>query len=361
MTVRLGAAAALVDGERIEGDVEVDEDRGRVTAVGLASPGGRGLVVPGLVDLQVNGIDGVDLRDCGPEGYELAARSLAAAGATAVQPTLHSMGLAGYERALEVLAEVRARPPLGCTILPAHLEGPFLSPTWAGAHDLAHLVDPDPAVLDRLLDAGPVGFLTIAPELAGALDLVRSAVARGISVSVGHSDADAAMTLAAVDAGARHLTHCWNAHRRLSARDPGPAGAALSDPRVTVGLIADLVHVSPEVVRLTLAAAPGRVAATTDLVAVPEEREVAVVDGAARRPDGTIAGGVARPDDCLRNLVGLGCHLPAALEACGGAQRRLLGLPEVRVRPGDPADLVVLDDDVRPVRTLVGGVERWCA
>lgn len=359
--MRLGAAAALVDGQRVEGDVEIDEESGRVAALGVPSPAGRGLVVPGLVDLQVNGIDQIDLRRCGPEGYESAARELAAAGATAVQPTLHSMDVAGYEHALSVLAEVHAAPPAGCRILPAHLEGPFLSSSWAGAHEPAHLLDPDVSVLDRLLASGPVGFVTLAPELPGALELVRRCVAHDVTVSLGHTDADAARTAAAVDAGARHLTHCWNAHRRLTARDPGPAGAALADPRVTVGLIADLVHVAAEVVRLTLDAAPGRVAVTTDSVAVPAGGEVAVADGAVRRPDGTIAGGVARPDDCLRNLVGLGCSLPAALEACGAVQRRLLGLPDVRVRPGDPADLVVLDDGLRPIRTVVGGVEQWRA
>ena len=359
--MRLGAAAALVDGRRVEGDVRVDAERGCVVEVGLPSPGGRGLVVPGLVDLQVNGIGEVDLRDCGPEGYATAASALAAAGTTAVQPTLHSMALPGYERALAVLAEVRARPPAGCRILPAHLEGPFLSPRWAGAHDRAHLVEPDPAVLRRLLAAGPVGFVTLAPELRGALDVVRDLTARGVVVSVGHSDADVDGTLAALDAGARHLTHCWNAHRRLSARDPGPAGVALGDPRATVGLIGDLVHVAADVVRLTVAAAAGRVAVTSDSVAVPAGGGVTVVDGVARRPDGTIAGGVARPDDCLRNLVAVGVSLPGAVDACGGVQRRLLGLPEVQVRPGDPADLVVLDDGLRPIRTLVGGVEWWRA
>ena len=359
--MRVGPAAALVDRRRVEGDVAVDPERGCVLEVGLPSPGGRGLVVPGLVDLQVNGIGEVDLRDCGPEGYATAAIALAAAGTTAVQPTLHSMAPPGYEGALAVIAEVHARPPAGCRILPAHLEGPFLSPLWAGAHDRTHLIEPDPVVLRRLLAAGPVGFVTLAPELPGALDLVRDLAGRGVVVSVGHSDADAGGTVAALDAGAHHLTHCWNAHRRLSARDPGPAAVALGDPRATVGLIGDLVHVAAEVVKLTFAAARGRVAVTSDSVAVPAGGAATVVDGVARRPDGTIAGGVSRPDDCLRNLVALGLPLADAVDACGGVQRRLLGLPDVQVRPGDPADLVVLDDGLRPVRTLVGGVEHWCA
>jgi N-acetylglucosamine-6-phosphate deacetylase len=361
VTVRLGAAAALIDGQRVEGDVAIDPATGRIAAVGLSSPHGRGLAVPGLLDLQVNGIGPVDLRTCDPEGYAEAAQQLAAAGATAVQPTLHSAELQHYERALGVLAEVHAHPPPGCRWLPAHLEGPFLSPRWAGAHDPAHLLDPDPIVLDRLLAAGPVGFVTLAPELPGTPELIAAAIARGVRVSIGHSDADAEVTRAAVAAGARHLTHCWNAHRRMSARDPGPAGVALADPTVTIGLVGDLVHVAAEVVRLTFAAAPGRVAVTTDSVAVPADAAVTVRDGAARRPDGTIAGGVARPDDCLRNLVSVGVSLPDAVHACGGVQRRRLGLPEVQLRPGDPADVAVLDDGLRPIRTVVGGVEQWCS
>jgi N-acetylglucosamine-6-phosphate deacetylase len=369
---RLGVAAALVDGELVVGDVEVG-DGGRVVAVGR--PGaGSGTVVPGLVDLQVNGFAGVEFRGCEPAAYAEAAVALAAHGATAVQPTFFSCPLDGYADALGVLADVLADQladaPAGCRYLPAHLEGPFLSPTWRGAHSVSTFLAPEPGVVDRLLAAGPLGFMTVAPELPGGLDAVRRLVAAGVVVSIGHTDATAAQSRDAFDAGARHLTHCWNAHRRFAPRDPGPAGAALVDPRVTVGLIPDLVHVAPDALRLTLAAAPGRVAATTD--AIPpagtpldrwEEhgRPVTVRDGAARLDDGTLAGSVATPDAVLRHLVGLGRSLADAADACGGAQRRLLGLPGVSLRPGDPADLVVLDDDLFPVRTVVAGREVWAA
>jgi len=357
--VRLGVAAALVGGVVVPGDVEVDASDGTVARVGLAPAAAGGTAVPGLVDLQVNGVGAHDLRTCGPEGFDEAAVELAAGGATAAQPTFHSQELPAHLRSLEVLAEVRARGGPGAAWLPAHLEGPFLSRRWAGAHDPAHLLDPDPGACERLLAAGPVGFVTIAPELPGGLDLVRLLAARGVVVSIGHTDADARMTTAAIEAGARHLTHCWNAHRRLTARDPGPAGVALTDERLVVGLVGDLVHVAPEVVRLTLRAAGGRVAVTTDVVAVGQGIEVA--SGAARRSDGSLAGGVARPDDCLRNLVSVGASLAAAVDACGGVQRRLLGLPDVRLRPGDPADLTVLDDGLRVVRTLRAGREVWRA
>lgn len=353
--MRLGVSAALVDGVVVPGDVEVDGST--VAAAGLGAGRGTGLAVPGFVDLQVNGFAGVEFRAADPGGYGRAAAALAAGGAVAIQPTFYSCDLDGYTTALEALAEVRAAPPVGCTFLPAHLEGPFLSPVWAGAHRPESFLAPDRAVVDRLLRAGPVGCMTVAPELPGALAVVRALVSAGVIASIGHSDATAAQVRAAVDAGARHLTHCWNAHRRFVARDPGPAGVALTDPRLTVGLIVDLVHVAAETVLLTMAAARGRVAATGDTVA-----EAPGSPGrAARLGDGTLAGGLAGPDELLRNLVDCGVDLAEAVDACGGAQRRLLGSPEVRVRPGDPADLVVLDDGLRPRRTLVGGREVWAA
>ncbi len=363
--MRLGVAAALVEGAVVPGDVELDAAAGTVAAVGVAPAGRAGLAVPGLVDLQVNGVGEEDLRTCGPDGFDRAALALAAAGVTAAQPTFHSQSLAAYERSLAVLGEVRAAPRPGSAWLPAHLEGPFLSRAWAGAHDPDHLHDPDPAACERLLGAGPVGFVTLAPELPGALELVANLARRGVTVSIGHSDAEAGEVRAAIDAGARHLTHCWNAHRRLTARDPGPAGVALVDDRMVVGLVGDLVHVAPEVVRLTMRAAPGRVAVTTDAVAVPTTGlptdRAEVSGGVVRRADGTIAGGLAMPDDCLRNLASLGIPLAEVLDACGTAQRRVLGLPEVLLRPGDPADVAVLDDALVVTRTLRAGVEQWRA
>ena len=352
--MRLGVAAALVDGRVVDGDVEVSVDDGDVVATGLPAVDGGGLAVPGLVDLQINGFAGVDLRRADAQGYATVARALAERGVTAFQPTFHSQSLDDYERSLRVLAHVLADPPEGARVLPAHLEGPFLSHRWNGAHDVSHLVAPDPERCERLLAAGPVGFVTLAPELPGGLDATARFVDAGVVVSIGHSDATSARVHEAVAAGATHLTHCWNAHRRLGARDPGPAGVALSSDGLAVGLIVDLVHVSPEVVATTWRAAAGRIAVTTDAVASAGTRP-ASAGAVARRDDGTIAGGLAGPDDCLRNLVSLGVDLADAVRACGGVQRRLLGLPTVRLRPGDPADVVVLDDALRVRRTYVGG------
>lgn len=355
---RLGVARALVDGSIVPGDVVVRD--GRVAELGVVPAGADGTAVPGLVDLQVNGFAGVDLRRANPDEWSTAAWELARHGAVAVQPTFHSCTPDEYRSALASLAEhtsaSASSPPAGCTFLPAHLEGPFLSPSWVGAHESSTFADPDPALLDDLLAAGPVGMVTLAPELPGALGLVTQLVRSGIVVSVGHCDADVDQARAAFDAGARHLTHCWNAHRRFAPRDPGPAGAALTDSRVTVGLVADLVHVAPETVALTAAAARGRLAATTDAVTAAGTSGTA---GPPRTSDGVLAGGAATPAQVLANLVGVGLSLAQASDACGGAQRRLLGLPEVRLRPGDPADVAVVDEAFEVTRTLVAGVEVW--
>lgn len=381
----MGVRAALVDGERVIGDVRVADD-GTVAEVGVVrAGGGSGIAVPGLVDLQVNGFAGVDLRRADPDGYRVAGEALAAHGATAVQPTFFGLSIDGYLDALATLAEVRGgweRAVLrgeagGCRFLPAHLEGPFLNPRFSGAHDDSTFLEPSLRAADRLMWTGQVGFVTVAPELPGGIGLVSHLVAAGAVVSIGHSDAGDVTTLAAVDAGARHLTHCWNAHRRLSSRDPGPAGVALARSSLVVGLIPDGVHVAGEVVRLTLIAARGRVAATTDAIAPAGlgEAEAAggrfwylgsgllatVGRGRATLQDGTLAGGVATPVGILRNLVGWGLDLASAVDACGGVQRRLLGIDDVRVLPGDVADLVVLDDDLSVLRTVVAGHEVFTA
>ncbi len=379
---RLGVRTALVDGEWIAGDVEVAAD-GTVAAVGVGGGSGAvgtGVAIPGLVDLQVNGFGGVDLRHAGADGYRVAGEALAAHGATSVQPTFFGLSVDGYRDALETLAEIRAEQqgalrdgrPTGCRFLRAHLEGPFLNARFKGAHDERTFLDPSIEVADTLVSSGEVGFVTVAPELPGGLDLVRHLVERGVVVSIGHSDADDIWTRAAMEAGARHLTHCWNAHRRLTSRDPGPAAVALARTHLVVGLIADGVHVADEIVRLTLHAARGRVAATTDAIApaglvgadgpsdgwdVGDGLAVTVRDGRATLPDGTLAGSVATPDGILRNLLRCGADLPVAVDACGGVQRRLLGLDDVRVRPGDVADLVVLDDTMSVHRSLVAGHE----
>jgi N-acetylglucosamine-6-phosphate deacetylase len=352
--VRLRVAAALADGRLVPGDVEVAG--GVVRALGLGAASGGLIAVPGLVDLQVNGIGDVDLAEADADGLRRAGAALLAEGVTAVAPT--------YVSAPEdaVAAALRALPAggFGPRLLGAHLEGPFLSPARAGAHNPAHLRAPDLDLLGRLLDAGPVGQMTLAPELPGALGLVTALAARGVTVSLGHSDATAGEAHAAFDAGARTVTHLFNAMRRPAARDPGVALAALSRADVDVQLIADGRHLADETLLVAWRAAPGRVALVSDRVGarLGGGTVEAGADGAPRRPDGTLAGSAQPLLDGVRRLHALGIDLAAALGAATAVPARIARRPDVgRLVPGGPADVVVLDDRLEVRRVLLGGAD----
>ncbi len=354
---RLGVAAALVDGVVVSGDVSVSN--GSIQAVGLPPAAGSAIAVPGFVDWQVNGFGGVHLGVADAAGYSAAGEALARAGIVWTTPTLCSMEPADYAAALAELSGVRASDP-DCGFTGAHLEGPFLSSSWKGAHSERTLIAGSAGtrrdVVDRLLTAGPVAMMTLAPEQPGSMALVSHLQMAGVVVSIGHSDATAEVCRDAGALGAAAVTHCWNAHRRLGSRDPGPAGWALSTPGVTVGLIADGIHVSPEVLALTFSAAIGRIALTTDAIAPagtdatdwsfgPEGRSVSVAGGAARLGDGTLAGSVATPTMMIRVLEAAGVGFEETMWALSAPQAKVLGLGEWRMRPGDPAHITVLAAD----------------
>jgi len=367
--VRLGVSATLVDGTRIDGDVTIDGDS--VTAVGVAGGRGHGVAVPGFVDAHINGIAGVDFMTADAGGHAHAAEALAAAGVVAYQPTLVSSPPEAYDEPLAEAAAAMSKPGGAARIVGVHLEGPFLSERWPGAHDPAHLLTPDPALADRLCNAGPVTTVTLAPELGGGLELVERLTRRGVRVSVGHSDADAATSHAAFDRGACAITHVHNAHRRWRARDPGPAGVALVRPDVWVQAIVDGVHLAPESALGTFLAAGGRFCLVTDAVEAAgmppgryrlADRVVHVHDGAVRLADGTLAGSVLTMDAAVRNLVSLGIGLPQAVHAAAKAPARSLGRDDLGVlRPGVAANIAVLDDELEVERTVVNGREAFAA
>jgi N-acetylglucosamine-6-phosphate deacetylase len=360
MSQRLGVEAALVDGEFVDGDVEIED--GRIVRCGLASQGGRGIAVPGFVDLQVNGFGGVDFLDADADGYRRAGEALLETGVTAYLPTLIT---SPEEKLLAALAEV----PAGVDyprILGVHLEGPFLSPARLGTHDASSRRDPDLELLDRLLDGGPVRVMTVAPELPGALPLIGRLLERGVTVSLGHSDATAEEANAAFDLGVGTVTHLFNAMRPLLHRDPGIVAAALTRDDVIVQLILDGVHLANETVQLIWRAAPGRVALVTDsITAAGGEAEgaysfgsldVQVHEGAVRGPDGVLAGSVLTMIEAVRNLHALGAPLADAIDSATTVPARILGLEEVgRLDVGLPADIVVLDDSIEIARVLVAG------
>jgi len=357
--VRLGVQAALVNGELLSGDVEVEDDR--IAAVGLASPDGRGIAVPGFVDLQVNGFGGVDFLEADAAGYARAGDALLETGVTGYLPTLITSSEAHLLAALHEVPLEAAGP----RILGVHVEGPFLSPECPGTHPVEFLRAPDPALLVRLLEAGPVRLVTIAPELPGAFELIELLHERGVVVSFGHTDATGEEAHAAFDRGVRTVTHLFNAMRPFRHRDPGIAAVALTRPDVVVQLIVDGIHLAPDTVRLVWEAAGGRVALVTDAVApagagagefMLGDVSLVVRDGAVRRDDGVLAGSVLTMIEAVRNLHELGVPLEQALDAATIVPASVLGLSDSgRIEAGRRADLLVVDGDLEIERVLVGG------
>jgi N-acetylglucosamine-6-phosphate deacetylase len=380
--MRLGVAAALVGGELLDGDVEVLD--GRVAAVGLGAPSGSRIAAPGFVDLQVNGFAGVDFSAPGDDGHALAGAALLAGGVTAFQPTLVTGALDATRAALARMPGVApgqaGEPPEGRPgadslapsgrsaprIIGAHLEGPFISPARPGAHDASAIRPPDPAALDALLAAGPVSQVTLAPELPGAAALIDTLVARGVTVSLGHTEADAATAHRAFERGASAVTHLFNAMRRPAPRDPGVAFAALGREGVFVTLIVDGRHLADDTVRAAWRAAGDRLVLVSDAVAaagapdgeytlggtVPVRSEA----GTVSTGDGALAGSTLTMLRAVRNSHALGIPLAIALRAATEAPARMARRPDLgHLAPNARADLVILDDRLDLHQVLLAG------
>lgn len=350
---------------------------GRIGEIGSGSPPDhakpRALhgrwVVPGFIDLHVHGGGGHAMLSEDPDEVLAAVASHRAHGTTS---TLASLVSAPLDELLASLVAVRnavRAEPAGAGLVGSHLEGPFLSPLRAGAHDPRRLLRPDRAILDRLLDAadGTLRVITLAPELPGGIDLVRHAVAAGVIVAIGHSDADLAQANAAFDAGASLVTHLFNGMRPWHHRQPGLVGAALSRPGVVSELINDGIHLHDATARVAFAAASaGRICLVTDCIATAGEGSFRLgdaevrVDGDAVRLAGTqtLAGSTLTMDRALRRAVQvLGVPMAVAVDAASSTPARVLGIDDRvgKLEAGRGADLVVLSDALDVEAVMVGG------
>jgi N-acetylglucosamine-6-phosphate deacetylase len=367
--MRLGVEAAIVNGELVPGDVDVDTETGVVVDVGLGG-GTRGRVaVPGFVDLQVNGFGGVDFLAASTADYLRAGEALLQTGVTAYQPTF----ITATEST--IVDALHAVPANGSTphVIGAHLEGPFLSPERLGTHPYEHRRDPDLALLDRLLELGGVTEMTLAPELPGADAVIRRLLERGIVVSAGHTNATAEEAHAAFDLGVSTTTHLFNAMRPFRSRDPGVIGVALTRPDVFVQLIVDGHHLATETVQLVWAAAGKRLALVTDAMAGAGfgpgggsyqlgDVAVEVGEGPPMREDGVFAGTVLTMIEAVRNLHALGISFEDAIGAATTVPARIIGRHDLGVlEPGGAADVVVLDDRLEIVHVLCAGEARVVA
>ena len=371
------SSPVLVRGLRGHGDLESPSAvllaGGRIAALGadaerLGADAGRvidgsGLAAaPGFIELQLNGIDGLDFTS-DPGSISRVGVAPARYGVTAFLPTVVSSPRGTVERALEAIRHVvRAGEPVA---LGLHAEGPYLSAVRAGAHDPALLRDPDPVEIAGWLKSGALRVVTLAPERDMAIEAIGQLVGAGVVVSIGHTDADASTTTRAIEAGATYATHLFGAMAPLHHRAPGPVGALLADDRVTLGLILDGHHLDPLVVELVARLAGGRVSLVSDAIAalgladgehLLGGRSVVVGGGSARLPSGTLAGSVVGLDACVRAFAALTGSARAAIAAVTETPARLLGEGERgRLEIGARADLVLLDEGLRVRTTIVGG------
>jgi N-acetylglucosamine-6-phosphate deacetylase len=353
VTVEDGRVRAIEPAERPSGD-------------SLGSP--EMAILPGLIDVQVNGAFGFDFSDPAAD-MDLVSRGLPQFGVTSYVPTVVTSPLDAYG---PVLANLRRAPKPGAArILGAHLEGPFLSPRYPGTHDPALLRNPSTDVTAGWLSAGDVRIVTVAPELPGSEAVIEYLAARGVVVSMGHSDASWEAARAGQAAGIRFGTHIFSAMRPLRHRDPGLVGYLLAS-HLPVGLIADGHHLAFETIALLARIkAPDELVLVTDALAglgmPPGPFRIAgreyVSDGTCGRlPDGTLSGSLLPLHRALRNLVeAAGVDPAVAVQMATLNPARLLGLDSSigRVEVGRGADLVLVDEHWTPVVTLVDGAIAW--
>jgi N-acetylglucosamine-6-phosphate deacetylase len=387
----VSGGSLVIDGSRIaavEPKAHVD------TAGAHVVDASQCYVVPGFIDVHVHGLDGIDVFDHEGAVATIASR-MPSFGVTAFCPTSIACDPAPLRTLLEAVGRARLAPSgHAARVLPAHLESNFLNPEFSGAQPLECLRVP--ADLDarttpltpgtepsfsgqEILDVvaafrAEVGIVTVASELEGGLDLVRTLCAAGHRVSLGHSGADFDQAMAAFDAGARHATHLFNRMPALAHRAPGLPGAALAREDVAAELICDGFHVHPAMCQLAMTAkGPRGVLAITDGTAGAGmavgssarlgSRTIRVGPYAAELENGTLAGSTLTMDRAFANIVNLfGGSLVDAALMCATNPARALGLAgHGVVAEGATADLAVLDRNLRVVRTFVGGVETYVA
>jgi len=353
---------------------------GTIAALGAGAPddaqrAGRTVVdlhgrtlMPGFIDVHVHGAVGHETMDGDVEGLLAMAEFFATHGVTSFLPSTWTASRESTMAALRAVAEAQPQST-GARIAGAHMEGPYLSSARCGAQDPHEIRAVDREEAAAFLDTGAVRLITVAPETEGADDLLDECVRRGVTFSVGHTNATYEQVAAAVARGARHMTHTYNAMSPLNHRAPGAVGAALALAGFAAELIADEVHVHPaamnalvrargadEVVLVTDAVRP--TGTGSDFVGEQQGRRIEIRDGAMRMDDGTLVGSVLTMDVALRNVLrATGRPLTELWPIAGRNAAASAGIGDRtgRLEVGLDADLVVLDDELAVRRTLVGG------
>jgi N-acetylglucosamine-6-phosphate deacetylase len=366
---QLSGVIARPDGSLLRGRVTFTD---RITALEPSSNGGNDYILPGFVDLQVNGSHGIDVMNASPDEIAALSRHLAREGATAWMPTAVTAPIEKIAQVHESIANAcensRQSSANSAAILGMHLEGPFISPLRLGAHPTLNL-EPRGDAFERVLAMRALRLITLAPELPGGIEAIQRLAARDVVVSIGHTNATLDEANAGIAAGARMFTHLFNAMRPLNHRDPGVIAAALAPSPAFAAIISDAIHVHPAMLRLAVAArGKDGIILVTDKVALAQttgiEKNVgraraAIRDGAARLADGTLAGSIISMLDGVRVTIekaGAGIGDAAVLAATNPA--KLVGVNDRgRIDVGASADLIVLSPALELKSVHIGGRE----
>ena len=359
---------AIHDDVLVTFDGAIITDVARTTRVPADAERVRGILVPGFVDVHVHGGDGADFMDAHDEGTQRILAFHARHGTTALAATTLSASRADLQTAVEGIRRVAAGTPDGAEIVALHLEGPYINRDRAGAQDLTSIRPSDIHELAALINEAPRlrWIVTIAPEIEGARALIEHFRNR-VLFSIGHTSANHATAVAALEWGACHFTHLFNAMTGLHHRDPGVVGAAMTSIDATAELIADGVHVHQAAMRLAVNAMPHRIALVTDAMracGLAEgtyklyDYEVTVADGAARLADGTLAGSVLTMAGAVKNMVELASlPLETVLPLATEVPARIAAVSDRKgkIESRYDADLVLLTEKFDVERVWVRG------
>jgi N-acetylglucosamine-6-phosphate deacetylase len=328
-------------------------------------------VLPGMIDIHIHGGGGRDLMEGTVDAVQAVARHLSRYGVTGFLVTPLTAPWEAIRATIRAAQEVRKHGSEGAQVLGCHLEGPFINPVRAGAQPPEYIRPASVGELERELGAllEEVRIVTLAPEIEGGYELTRCLTNQGVIVSVGHTDARYEEVARAIELGARHATHCYNAMRPFGHRDPGTVGAVLAHPELKAELIWDNVHTHPAAARLLVQAKGSEgvicISDGTTGVGMPKGYAFelwghrAVVQGGAARmvESGSLAGSTIAMDTCLRHAAAT-FGLTAASLLCCANPARALGLETRKgtLRPGADADFFLWDaQHQRVVGTWIGG------
>ena len=360
---RLADHTLILEGDKITaidaGEIRPGTDDRLVDAHGC-------WVTPGLIDLHIHGSGGFGTMQASTESLHGMSRFLAQHGTTSLLPTTVSTD---RQSILDVLNAVSKLPqPSGGAHIPGvHIEGPFLNPENTGAQPPEGIRAPDLNELRGWIKSGQAKLITIAPELEGTSDLIQEALEGGIEIALGHTSASYEIFSAAIDMGARQATHTFNSMLGLHHRKPGPIGAILTDDRIYAQVIADGVHLHPAVVKLLIKAkGPKRIILISDAISAAGlsdgeydlgGHKVFVKEGVARIRAGNLAGSTLTLDQALRNVIQFtGLTFPEALPMATSVPAEAMGWEQKgKLEVGADADVVLFDEDLNVVKTIVGG------